>query len=480
MLFRSKKKGIAIVILAAIVGVTIYEVREFSQSHSIITKNFGQRSTITARVTSDPHLTKSRVIGSRLSAGRVSVLVRTESIEFNGVTYRVRVPVRVLLSTQEIRHGELWRFTGRAIDSKERRVAALLIADTSSHYIRSASPIFHGINLLRDKYVAMARDRKSIGAELIPGIVIGDTRLEPQELLDDMRQSGLTHLTAVSGANFAIVITFVLWLTSWFLRRKSLRALAAIFFISFFVLLVRPSPSVLRAAVMALVFIVAMVTGSKVATSHSLAMAIAVVLMLDPYQAFDPGFVLSVLATAGLVFLGPWLESKLERFLIHPIAEPLAVTISATIICAPYLLFLSGSVSLGTIFFNCAVAIVIAPITIIGFLSLISLPISPPLSRFLFSIAEPCASWVAHVASLNARVRNISLAPILYLAITLLIALSLRHSKVILMASSILILSLVICGYFRFPGEAWRVGQCDVGQGDALLINLGQIGRAHV
>ena len=203
-------------------------------------------------------------------------------------------------------------------------------------------------------------------------------------------------------------------------------------------------------------------------------MAIAVVLMLDPYQAFDPGFVLSVLATAGLVFLGPWFESKLERFLIHPIAEPLAVTISATIICAPYLLFLSGSVSLGTIFFNCAVAIVIAPITIIGFLSLISLPISPPLSRFLFSIAEPCASWVAHVASLNARVRNISLAPILYVAITLLIALSLRHSKVILMASSILILSLVICGYLRFPGEAWRVGQCDVGQGDALLINLGR------
>ena len=473
LIFWRHKRTFFIVLLAALVGISIYGLREMTQSRSIVARSIGSDVVITARVISDSHLSKSRVIGSRLLVGRTSFLASVETLESKSEKFRVRVPIRVLSSRAAVNNGEMLRLSGRLVASPERRIAALLIINQTPQSFSPPKRILREVDSLRNRFIELARQKGSDGSTLIPGMVIGDTRLESEDLLNSMRQSGLTHLTAVSGANFAIVVTFVLWATSWFVRRKSLRASVAIVFIAFFVIVVRPSPSVLRAAVMALVIIIAKVSGARALSSNSLALAIAAVVIADPFQAFDPGFILSVLATGGLVFLAPILRERMEKYLFPPIAELLSVTISATLVCAPYLLFLSGSISLGTIFFNCAVAAVIAPITILGFLSLVALPASLPLSEFLFSLAEPMATWIVTVARLHSGTRSIYISPVLYLFSLAIVLIAYKRYRLMLIVVMALIATISIIGYLNFPGSTWVVGQCDVGQGDALLINLG-------
>ena len=88
-------------------------------------------------------------------------------------------------------------------------------------------------------------------------MVIGDTSKQSEEFKNEMRRSGLTHLVAVSGANFAIVSAFVLWGMQFIFRRTNYRLLATAVALAAFIALVRPSPSVLRAAAMAAVLLAA-------------------------------------------------------------------------------------------------------------------------------------------------------------------------------------------------------------------------------
>jgi len=465
-------------LLALLVGVSTYSLREVAMSRSLIAQSIGDEVTLIVRVQSDPHLTRDRVLGSRLVKGKESFLAEAERIWINNHQFSLHIPVRVLMAEREIAVGDQLTVSGRLAKTRERRVASLIVVREILEIRKSQSQITSRINNLRNKFIDLAKRSSHPGAALIPGIVIGDTRLESQQLIDSMRQAGLAHLTAVSGANFAIVTSFVLWLSSWILRVKGLRAGFAAIFVLFFGELVRPTPSVLRAAVMALVIIVARASGSRSTSATSLACAITVVLIADPFQAFDPGFILSVLATAGLIFLAPWLQIGLEKFLIPVIAEGIAISSAATIVCSPYLIYLSGGISLGTIFFNSLVAPVIAPLTIMGFLSMIALPLLPSLSGALFTSAQPMAGWIIRVASLHTAVPQISLDPkVALVAISLLFVAALSNRRIMcgLVAIFIVLILLSRSSIPIFGGRIsdWEVAQCDVGQGDALLVNIG-------
>lgn len=144
-------------------------------------------------------------------------------------------------------------------------------------------------------------------AGLLRGIVLGDTAGMDAVLVEDFRLSGLSHLTAVSGTNCAIVIGAVLWP----LRRSRLRGVTRSMFAAValggFVLLVGPQPSVLRAAAMGAITLLALATGRARQAIPALAGAVLLLLALDPALARDLGFALSVSATAGIVILaGTW------------------------------------------------------------------------------------------------------------------------------------------------------------------------------
>ena len=98
---------------------------------------------------------------------------------------------------------------------------------------------------------------------LVPGVVVGDERLMPPDLVVDAQTSGLTHLTAVSGANVTIVLAVVLTVARWLGARAYAIPAIGLLAIVAFVVLARPQPSVLRAAVMGAAVVVGLGVGAR-------------------------------------------------------------------------------------------------------------------------------------------------------------------------------------------------------------------------
>ncbi|MFM8898165.1 MAG: ComEC/Rec2 family competence protein [Actinomycetota bacterium] len=369
--------------------------------------------------------------------------------------------------------GEELEVTGRLIRTEEKSVAATLIASDRARIIARPSFVARFLTEVRvDFRDQLSRFGDDAGA-LVPGMIIGDTSLQSSTFSDRMRRAGLSHLTAVSGANFAIVSSLVFFMTRRIIPRIAPRLILTSAFLFLFLLLVRPSPSVLRAGVMAGVVLVARASGNSRSSVAALATAISLLVLIDPFQAQDPGFILSVLATSGLIFFAPLLVTKMTRFLPGVIAELIAVPCAATIACTPYLLILSGEISTLSIFFNVLVAPVVAPITILGFLSLLTMPMDL-VSKALIWPAHFCAEWITTVARWSDSSPTFGVNFWLLIGgLLLVVYLFIRRAYTALFLFMIVAISNIVVPRAMFPGKEWKIVQCDVGQGDALVFNLG-------
>lgn len=457
-------------------GGAIYSVHasilHSSSVAALIDKN--SEVTIRAKVTSEPKRTSNRVQGSRLHKSKISFLARTSFVESGSDTSEVRVPIRILTTELESPSlGEEIEVIGALIRTSEKRVAGTLIVSKRIKTLAKPGSLAQLLTEIRGKFREKLAKFDDDAGSLIPGMIIGDTSLQTPEFSEDMRRAGLSHLTAVSGANFAIVSSLVFFLSRRVATKIMPRLLVTSAFLLLFLLLVRPSPSVLRAGVMAGVVLVARASGNARNSVSALGAAISLLVLLDPFQALDPGFILSVLATSGLLFIAPVLTGKLKRFLPESVAETFAVPCAATLACTPYLLLLAGEISTLSVVFNVLVSPLVAPLTILGFLSLITMPIAL-LSDALIWPAHLCAQWLTTVASWSDLSPSLAVnfwALLLFSALLILvIARGLHKTLVIVGLAGI---ALLISPRLSFPGSDWKIVQCDVGQGDALVLNLG-------
>jgi competence protein ComEC len=237
------------------------------------------------------------------------------------------------------------------------------------------------------------------GAELLPGLAIGDVSAVAPALAQTMKDSSLTHLTAVSGANCAVIVGLVLALSAAIGLRRPGRAVAALAALGAFVVLVTPQPSVRRAAVMAAVLIVSTASGRPARGLPALSLAVVVLLAGDPWLARDLGFALSVLATAGLLVLAPPLAERLSRRMPRRLAEALSIPIAAQVACQPVLLVLQPGLPVHGVLANVLAEPAAAPATIGGLVSCVLLPVWPSAGALTLRLAWLPASWIAAVAS---------------------------------------------------------------------------------
>ena len=445
-----------------------------SLEQSALRDLYGDNVEVTAVVSTDAHALAPRVIGTQFAEQSYSALVRVIEIKDGTRGYRLRSPARLISSEKafsEILPGQEIRLQVLVQPSKEGRVAALLINKGSFVIQSEASRWARSLDRIRDGLRAASGTGDS-GA-LIPGMVLGDTSLQSATFKNEMRRSGLTHLVAVSGANFAIVSTFILYLMQFIFRKIPLRLGATAIFLIAFIALVRPSPSVLRAAAMAAVLLVAQGTHRGRDSLPALGFAIAAVVVADPWQVRDPGFALSVLATAGLLIAAPRLVEKFSTVMPKPLAIVIATPLAATLFCAPVIVAISGQLSLLSIVANVLVASAVAPITIVGFVAALISPVLPALSQLLLWCVKPLAAWVAWIASVISDYSVISLATGAksFLLIASVIALGYFLNRKIVITG--LLILIAISWLLKFPGGDWQVANCDVGQGDSMVVNLG-------
>ncbi|GAA3459211.1 DNA internalization-related competence protein ComEC/Rec2 [Saccharothrix longispora] len=328
-------------------------------------------------------------------------------------------------------------------------------------------------------------------AGLLPALVVGDTSTLAPRVVEEFRTAGLAHLLAVSGANLAILCGAVLLLLR--LARVGPRGCAAGAMVALvgFVLLAGPEPSVLRAAVMGAVALLALVLGREKSALPALAAAVVVLVLYDPDLATAPGFGLSVVATAALVLLAPrWAAAMRARGVPVGLAEALAVPVAANLATAPLVAGFAGQVSLVAVPANLLVAPVVAPVTVLGVVAAVLAPVHGAAARLVVEVAGPAAWWLIGVGRHAAAVPGAAvgwpegwsggaaLAAVVVLGCVLV---RWRRVRALVVAGAVgAALVVVPLGVVSpgWPVPGWSAVACDVGQGDAVVLATADRDRA--
>ncbi|HEU0189739.1 MAG TPA: ComEC/Rec2 family competence protein [Mycobacterium sp.] len=238
---------------------------------------------------------------------------------------------------------------------------------------------------------------------LLPALVLGDTSAITAATGLEFKVAGLTHLMAVSGANVTIVCGAVLFSARLVGPRVAV-ALAAIALVAF-VIVVQPTASVLRAAVMGAVALLGVLSARRRQAIPSLSATVLVLLAVAPQLAVDVGFALSVAATAALVVVAPvWSARLVSRGWPKPLADAVCVAWAAQLVTAPLIAGISGRVSVVSTAANLAAAVPIAPITVLGSAAAAVCGWWPAGAQVLIRFTGPELWWVCRTAHWAAAV----------------------------------------------------------------------------
>ncbi len=440
----------------------------------------------------DPVRHRPAMVYTRVDVGEVSG---------RGVVSRVSTPVLVVGGLEWAEVG--WHDTVAL-------TARLSPADPGDDVVAVASPtgpvrvlagpgaLFEAADSVRGDFRAATDHLPADARGLVPALVIGDTSRNPPDLTDAMLLTGMSHLSAVSGSNVTLVLAAAIGLCGVLGIGRRVRPWVALAVLVAFVVLARPEPSVVRAAVMGCVGLLGLSTARRQVGLPALSGAIVLLLVWDPWLARSYGFALSSVATLGLLlFAQPWGRAITRRLpgwvtrrrRLEGLGTVLAVPVAAQVVCAPVVVPLQGSVSLVAVLANLLAAPLVAPTTIVGVtVALTSVLWVTGASGIAWGAGLPAQgiAWVARrcaevpygaVAWGDSAAAAVALA-VLTVVVLLVAPWAWHRSR----TAPLLVVSLALvtagaatpARLLAWPPAGWVLVACDVGQGDGLVVNTGE------
>lgn len=492
---RHSRPGGALAATAAVMGLTSLALalhgavrttgplRDLAAQRAIVT--------VEGSVTTDPRTLSTRR-GTAEPEPRIAVVVSVDRVVGRGQVAAAAATVLVVGDDRwsSVQWHERIRGTGRLVPSQDGDASVAVLRPVGGpERLDEAAVVERAAAFVRARFREATRTLPEDAAGLVPALVIGDTDATPAELTEAMRVTGLTHLSAVSGSNIAIIAASALSLCRAVGLRRRWRPPAVALVLGAFVVVARPEPSVLRAAVMGVVGLIGLSASRRRAGLPALGAAVVVLLVWDPWLATSYGFALSTLATLGLLVLArPWgeaigrrLPARLARW-----GPVVAVPVAAQVMCAPVIVLLQGSVSLVSLPANLLAEPLVAPATIAGVVVAAVAVVSTPLASVLAWAAAVPALGIAQVARWGAGVPWATVpwptgtAGALGLAGLVVAAalvgpwarLRIRARPLVAVAAVVLLGGLVVpTRDVGWPLSGWQVVMCDIGQGDAVVLS---------
>ena len=397
-------------------------------------------------------------------------------------------PAMVFLEPSEGRlpPGTRIEITGELVRNSRYDSRAWLVFAEGWKVVGSAPEIVSAADQMRANFLGHALARGDDGGALLPGLSLGDTQAVSESLTHAMRVSSLSHLVAVSGANCALVVGIAVLITTLLGGGLWWRVAVGQVTLAGFVVLVSPEPSVIRPSVMASITLIAIATGRPHGGLHALSLTTWLLLVSDPWRAVDIAFILSVAATAGVVLGLVPAGRVLTRFLPQRLALPIALPLVAQLAVLPFLVLLTPALPTYGVIANFLAAPFVPFVTLSGLFGAIGGVVSPSLGTFFAGVGWYPASAIAAIARAVsiAPFRDIEWLPGLwgFVSAAVLSAgvwwamVSTRPRFGAAIAGITLALVLITIELPRLIGSLskparWQIAQCDVGQGDAVVIN---------
>jgi competence protein ComEC len=235
-------------------------------------------------------------------------------------------------------------------------------------------------------------------AALAEGILLGERRALPEELTHAFIVSGLIHVVVLSGYNISIVAEWVM--RAFAFLPKTLGLASGGIVIILFALMTGGSATAVRACIMALIAILGRYLERPNDALRALLGAVLLMVLWNPLSTlYDPSFILSVLATFGLITISPYFENKLtkipERFGLRSIA---ASTVAVQLYVLPALLYFTGVLSFVSLPANMVALPVVSLAMLMSFLSGVLALVHPILALLPSAAADLLLRWMIVVA----------------------------------------------------------------------------------
>ncbi len=205
--------------------------------------------------------------------------------------------------------------------------------------------------------ILLNKNLSSESYSFLLSIYLGERSEMDEELYNAFCNTGMIHLLAISGFN----ITFIGMLFFGFFKiflSKSKSLILSVIFLLFYILIIVPSASSLRAFLMYAIFAFYFITGIRSKAFSILSFSAVILMFINPYVIFDLGFQLSYLATAGILLFSDSINIKLPKAINSKIRSSITVTTSAFISVFP----LQWAIFKQVPFFSLASSIVVVPI----------------------------------------------------------------------------------------------------------------------
>jgi competence protein ComEC len=251
-------------------------------------------------------------------------------------------------------------------------------------------------------------------AGLVKAFILGDSTAIPDELNNSFRQSGLSHIVAISGTHITLMVGMFFFLLLGINLKRRQAFYLSIPLIIFYITLAGSPASAVRSGVMGFLVLLALHVGRLNRLDYSLVLSGAVMLLVNPkYLIADAGFQLSFLAVLSMAYLYPFFDNRLKPFyekapkkirgVVKVICQAFALTIAAQIFTLPILIFSFRQISFIAPFSNILV-LWISPFLMggafIGIGLSLLIPVVAPffflptglVAKYLIAVAEICAT----------------------------------------------------------------------------------------
>ncbi|MEM9202980.1 MAG: ComEC/Rec2 family competence protein [Actinomycetota bacterium] len=371
--------------------------------------------------------------------------------------------ILVVGSFRPVRSGDSWAQWRHEVGS----ITATEIRDHAR-----GSPLSRFANTLRrvlaDGATSMDRDDRAV----FSGMVLGDDREQSAVVADDFRAAGLGHLLVVSGQNVAFILALLGPLTRRMRPAGRFGVVCVVLLV--FVTLTRFEASVLRASMMAGIGVGAAVLGGPIDGRRALSASVVVLLAVDPFLIRVVAFQLSVLATAGIVWLSGPLAARLRGPELMRVA--VATTVSAQLAVSPLLVGTFGPVPAAALPANLLAGAASGPIMMWGWTGgFVAGVLGEPWAGWIHAPTELLVGWVRIVARVTAAApfASIGAVGISCLGAAMVIALRIDRGRVIAASGAVVVLVFSVIRAPSTPAEStWVAGGVLVHPGDLVVLEL--------
>ena len=382
--------------------------------------------------------------------------------------------------------GDLVHVVGSASPSSDSRVAATI---WEAQYATSgaADRELALVGAFRAGTRSAAEGLPDAVRGLVLGMVIGDVSAMPADLQADMKVTSLTHLTAVSGSHFAIVVLVLGWLLVRVVRWRWLRAGLLAGAMWALAAVVLPEPSVLRALTMAIAVALGWWWGRPARALPALGSGVVLLLLIEPGLGGALGFQLSVVAVVSIVVWSPYLAQSLSRILTAGMARIVSVPLAAWLACWPLLVAVQPGVGPYAVPANLVSAVAAFPVTVVGLVSSLVAVVWPAAGAAGMHVAGWCAwpvvwaarafadapgAWLAWPAGLAGSTLAGAVSMSLCFASAARRVRGFARLAVAVVAAVVALLAPTLAVRAGPAMDDWAVVVCDVGQGDMMLVRV--------